>query len=292
METPTTDMALKVEVDNDDDMDETTCTREDAHNIVSSVLRPYGSFNDYLHHGYPELSFLVPPGTTTDEEGLPRHAIGAKKTFPPTPPPSREPWCLMWKESNAVMWLGHFTFIAGAIFYLECAWVDLAWIQFARIDQNIPDEVLEEDDDDAWTHWERKNLDKATRHVVEDMRDDYDHYSTLYCMLGGAFFVVCGFADLLYYCEWVDMFMVFAGIAGVLSATSDTDRMEGVWNFLSCHMYLLEAYSSVRRQRQDIDEMGKIYDGHYFFLFSRMCFLGGCLLDVSCFTSLFNLGLV
>ena len=286
-------MVLKVEVDDDDGMDETTSTRDEAHSFLSS-MRPYGSFNDYGYHGYPELSFLVQPGTMTGEEGPPRDAFGAKKASPPTPPPLREPWHLKWKESNAVMWLGHFTFIAGAIFYLKCAWVELAWIQFARVDHIIPDKVLAEDDDDAWTRWERKNLDKATQHVVEDMRENCDYYSTLYCMLGGAFFVVCGFTDLLYYCEWVDLFMVFAGIAGVLSATSDTTEMEGRWNFLSCHMYLLEAYSMVKRQRQDIDEMGKIYDGHYFFLFSTICFLGGCLMDVSCFAFflMFILGLV
>ncbi len=263
------------------------CTRDDAHNILSSVLRPYGSLNDYGYHGHPELSFLAnkPPGMKTDEKGPPRHAIGAKETSPLMQPRSREPWYLKWKESNAVMWLAHFTFIGGAIFYLKCAWVDLAWIRFARIDQIIPDELLEVDDDDAWTRWERKNLDKATRHVVEDMRDNYDNYSFLFCVLGGAFFVVCGFASLLYYCEWGDMLMVFAGIAGVLSATSDTTVMEGRWNFLSCHMYLFEAYSMVMRQRQDIGEMGEIYDGHYFFLFSRMCFFGGCLIDVSFVTS-------
>jgi hypothetical protein len=280
--------------EDDDDMDETTCTRDDdsRNNTVPSVLRQYGSFSDCGYHVYPELSFLVnhkPPGTkTTDEEGPTRqhHDIGAKKNSspPPTPPPSGEPWYLKWKESNAAMWLGHFTFILGAIFYLKCAWVDLDWIHFARVTQIVPDDVLDEDDDDAWTRWEKNNLDRKTRHAVEDMRENYDRYSTLYCMLGGAFFVVCGFADLLYYCEYVDLFMIFAGIAGVLSATSDTTEMEGRWNFLSCHMYLLEAYSSVRRQHQDIDEMGEIYDGHYFFLFSRMCFLGGCIMDVSCFT--------
>jgi hypothetical protein len=129
-------------------------------------------------------------------------------------------------------------------------------------------------------------------HDIDRTREHYWDYSSLFCMLGGTFFVACGLFDTLYYCEYVDLFMVFAGIAGVLSATSDSDRMEGVWNFISCHMYLLEAYSMLRRQRQDIDEMGENYDGYYFFLFSRMCFLGGCLLDVSCFDSIIYLFLL
>ncbi len=194
---------------------------------------------------------------------------------------SKEPWYRRFRESNAVMWLGHFTFIAGASCYLEDALIDLTWARFSLIDNVIPVDVLGADDDVAWTHWEKTSLDKSSRHAVEDMREHYYDYSSLFCVLGGAFFVLCGLTDLMYYCECVDVFMIFAGIAGVLSGMSDTDEMEGKWNFISCHMYLLEAYVMIRRQRQDIDKMGETYDGHYFFLFSRMCFLGGCLLDVS-----------
>jgi hypothetical protein len=268
----------------DDDTVETTVTcSASCHSPLSNCGR-YGSVEDNSYHGYPESMFLVDktPGTKTDEEGPSRHTIGAKNTSPLIRPRSKEPWYLKWKESNTVMWLGHFAFIAGSICYLQGALVDLAWARFSLVDHVIPDEILEADDDDTWMRWERKNLDKETRHEFDHMREHYWDYSSLFCMLGGTFFVVCGFADMLYYCQLVDMFMIFAGIAGVLSAASDADRMGGVWNFISCHMYLLEAYSMVKRQRQDIDEMGEIYDGYYFFLFSRMCFLGGCLLDVSC----------
>ncbi|KAL3778721.1 hypothetical protein ACHAW5_006118 [Stephanodiscus triporus] len=267
---------LKINGRGDDDTVETTCT-DSCHS--PTYRREYGSF-DFEYHCYPESVFLVDktPGAKTDGDNPRRDGLGTKTT---SRPPSREHWYLRWKGSNAAMWLGHFTFIVGAIFYLKCALVDLAWERFSRVDHIFPDDILEADDDVAWTHWEKKNLDKTMGHVVDDMREHYWDYSTLYGMLGGAFFVVCGFADLLYYCEWVDVFMIFAGIAGVLSAVSDTTDMEGFWNFLSCHMYLLEAYVMIRRQRQDIDEMGETYDGHYFFLFSRMCFLGGCLIDVS-----------
>ena len=268
----------------DDTVEMTVACSASCHSPLSNCGR-YGSIEDNSYYGYPESMFLVDktPGTKTVEEGPSRHAIGAKETSFLMRPRSKEPWYLKWKESNAVMWLGHFAFIAGAICYLQGALVDLAWARCSLVDHDIPDEILEADDDVAWTHWEKNNLDKETRHEIDHMREHSWDYSSLFCMLGGTFFVACGLFDTLYYCEWVDMFMVFAGIAGVLSATSDTDRMEGVWNFISCHMYLLEAYSMVRRQRQDIDEMGEIYDGYYFFLISRMCFLGGCLLDVSCF---------
>ena len=292
----------------DDTVDTTvTCNSASCHGSPLSDCggggRYYGSVknNHPSHYGsYPESMFLVDktPGTRgTDEGGGPprRHDMWAKKQ--PCSPlmimsPSRSrssggpSWYLKWKDSNAVMWLGHFAFIAGSLCYLQGALVDLDWARFSLVDHVIPGEILEADDDASWTRWEKtSNLDRKTRHDIDRTREHYWDYSSLFCMLGGSFFVACGLFDTLYYCEWVDMFMVFAGIAGVLSATSDADRMEGVWNFISCHMYLLEAYSMLRRQRQDIDEMGEIYDGYYFFLFSRMCFLGGCLLDVSCFDS-------
>jgi hypothetical protein len=274
----------KVDGGGDDDTVEMTVScAASCHSPLSSDGR-YGSVEDNSYYGYPESMFLFDktPGTKADEKGPPRHTIGAKETSPLMQPRSREPWYFKWKESNTLMWLGHFAFIAGAICYLQGALVDFAWARFSLVDHVIPGEILEADDDVAWTHWEKKNLDKETRHEFDHMRDHYWEYSSLFCMLGGAFFVACGLFDTLYYCELVDMFMIFAGMAGFLSATSDTDRMEGVWNFISCHMYLLEAYSMVRRQRQDIDNMGEVYDGYYFFLFSRMCFLGGCVLDVSC----------
>jgi hypothetical protein len=297
----------------DDTVDTTvTCNSASCHGSPLSDRgggRYYGSVEDnhppHYYGGYPESMFLVDktPGTkeATDEGGGPprqQHDMWAKKQ--PSPlmitSPSRssrgESWYLKWKESNAVMWLGHFAFIAGAICYLQGALVDLDWARFSLVDHFIPGDILEADDDASWTSWEKTNLDKKTMHDIDRTREHYWDYSSLFCMLGGTFFVACGLFDTLYYCEFVDMFMVFAGIAGVLSATSDSDRMEGVWNFISCHMYLLEAYSMLRRQRQDIDEMGEKYDGYYFFLLSRMCFLGGCLLDVSCFDSIIYLFLL
>ena len=291
----------------DDTVDTTvTCNSASCHGSPLSDRgggRFYGSVEDnhppHYYGGYPESMFLVDktPGTkeATDEGGGPprrHHDMWAKKQPSPlmiTRPSRssrRESWYLKWKESNAVMWLGHFAFVAGAICYLQGALVDLDWARFSLVHHVIPGDILEADDDASWTSWEKTNLDKKTMHDIDRTREHYWDYSSLFCMLGGTFFVACGLFDTLYYCEYVDMFMVFAGIAGVLSATSDADRMEGVWNFISCHMYLLEAYSMLRRQRQDIDEMGENYDGYYFFLFSRMCFLGGCLLDVSCFDSI------
>ncbi len=254
--------------------------------------------DDGYQNGHPESHLLVekaPGRTRMDDVGslrggelasAPGNVITPHPMMIPQPRSSDEPWHIRYRESNAAMWLGHFTFIAGAIFYLKCALVGLTWTTFARVEHVIPNEILEVDDDDAWDHWERKNLDKTTRHIVEDAREEWDYYSTLYCVLGGSFFVLCGIADLLYYCECVDIFMIFAGIAGVLSATSETTDMEGLWNFISCHMYLLEAYVMIRRQHHDIDEMGETYEGHNFFLLSRLFFFGGCLMDVSILYSL------
>lgn len=203
------------------------------------------------------------------------------------------------KGSNGAMWLGHVAFILGSLFYLKGAILDLQWTMFTN-EHHIPNEIIDMDDDVGWIHWEKTTsstaaaaaasstaapiLDKVTRHVIDTTRRSYWTYSTLFDSMGGAFFVLCGLADLMYYGEYVDLFMILAGVAGVISANCDSSIMQSRWNSLSCHMYLMEAYVLIRRHRKEIENdghYGETYEGYYIFLFSRICFFGGCIMDVS-----------
>jgi hypothetical protein len=202
------------------------------------------------------------------------------------------------KGSNGAMWLGHVAFILGSIFYLKGAILDLQWTFYTN-EHHIPNDIVDMDDDVSWVHWEKTTtissssassttasilLDKVARHDIDTMRQSYWTYSALFECLGGAFFVLCGFADLMYYGEYVDLFMIFAGVAGVISANCDSSIMQSRWNSLSCHMYLIEAYVMIRRHRKEIEDdghYGERYEGYYIFLFSRICFFGGCIMDVS-----------
>lgn len=272
-----------------DDKSETTamtsCLDSPTSNFGACREYPYGSFIDSLldlaHDSFDE-GFL-------DDRVRRQELWGAEEE---TARQWRKPWyyanCFSlgnsMKGSNAAMWLGHLAFIAGTIFYLKGALIDLNWTFFSRDEYRIPDEILDLDDDIGWVHWEKNNLDKASRHAIDDMREHYWGNVSFYGGMGGAFFVVCGFAGLMYYGELVDLFMILAGIAGVCSAMSDTTEMEGRWNFVSCHMYLMEAYVMIRRQRTEKEENGgTAYEGYNFFLFSRICFFGGCMMDI--FTS-------
>ncbi len=78
-------------------------------------------------------------GTKMDKEGSQQiNELGAWKTALLMLPCSKEPWYLKWKEFNTVMWLGHFTFIAGVICYLEGPLVDLVWGCFLLVNHIIP----------------------------------------------------------------------------------------------------------------------------------------------------------
>jgi hypothetical protein len=206
------------------------------------------------------------------------------------------------KGSNGAMWLGHVAFILGSLFYLKGAILDLQWTIYTN-EHHIPTDIIDMDDDVTWIHWEKSTttttlsssssssssgpillLDKVDRHDIDTTRQHYWTYSTLFECSGGAFFVLCGFADLMYYGEYVDLFMIVAGVAGVISAICDSSIMESRWNTLSCHMYLIEAYVMIRRHRKEIEDdghYGERYEGYYIFLFSRICFFGGCIMDVS-----------
>ena len=270
----------------------------------------YGSFMGSLMHlasdSFDDGSYL--------DDSLRRHELDREKvlsTSPSTTTITRKKslWYAQFfslsgttiKGSNGAMWLGHVAFILGSLFYLKGAILDLQWTVFTN-EHHIPNEIIDMDDDVGWIHWEKTAtttitsstaaasstaapiLDKVTRHVIDTMRQSYWTYSTLFDSMGGAFFVLCGLADLMYYGEYVDIFMIFAGVAGVISANCDSSIMQSRWNSLSCHMYLIEAYVLIRRHRKEIENdghYGETYEGYYIFLFSRICFFGGCIMDVS-----------
>eukprot|EP00571_Detonula_confervacea_P006375 CAMPEP_0172324408 /NCGR_PEP_ID=MMETSP1058-20130122/51325_1 /TAXON_ID=83371 /ORGANISM="Detonula confervacea, Strain CCMP 353" /LENGTH=193 /DNA_ID=CAMNT_0013040683 /DNA_START=22 /DNA_END=600 /DNA_ORIENTATION=+ len=127
------------------------------------------------------------------------------------------------KGSLHLAFTSHFCFILASLFYVRLAFVDLAWVQDTRNNYHVPAEVLDEDDDEIWSDWASSNENGT---IVEDMREDYYVQSKLLYILGAAFFVLVGIFDCMRYCDVMNVFMILAGAAGVVSGMSDTSREE------------------------------------------------------------------
>jgi hypothetical protein len=181
-----------------------------------------------------------------------------------------------YENSTRLAFLSHFCFVSASLSYLLLAFANYAWFRVARIRFGLPGEVLDEDDDGAWREWDAGD-DKYSS-AVEDAREGYNARYKLLNVSGAALFVVCGTLDWVRLLDTLNVFMILAGVAGVASGLSDTNRAEVIWDCISNHLYLLEAYPMLKRDDPpDCDD-----EGHLFIRVGRVCFLGGCLLNVSC----------
>eukprot|EP00584_Thalassiosira_punctigera_P008552 CAMPEP_0172533968 /NCGR_PEP_ID=MMETSP1067-20121228/6502_1 /TAXON_ID=265564 ORGANISM="Thalassiosira punctigera, Strain Tpunct2005C2" /NCGR_SAMPLE_ID=MMETSP1067 /ASSEMBLY_ACC=CAM_ASM_000444 /LENGTH=275 /DNA_ID=CAMNT_0013318693 /DNA_START=104 /DNA_END=928 /DNA_ORIENTATION=- len=175
------------------------------------------------------------------------------------------------RGSIRLAFLSHACFLTASLFYLKLSLADLAWVQTARR-YNVPGEILDEDDDEVWEDWADANPKNGS--AVEDLRDEYDAQSRLLYVLGAAFFAFVGVLDWMRYGDGLNVVMIAAGAAGVVSGLSDTSFREALWDAISVHLYLLEGCNLLRREHDYENEFLKC------FRLGDVCFLVGSILDV------------
>lgn len=149
------------------------------------------------------------------------------------------------KGSIHLAFLSHGCFITASLFYIKLAFVEVSWLEYTKANED-PDGAL---------------------------IDSYVLESKSFYTLGAAFFVLVGALDMMRYCDCMNAFMILAGAAGVVSGLSEDSRKEAVWDCVSVHLYLLEAYNLLHREHD--------YEGHAsIFRLGDVCFLLGSILDV------------
>ncbi|KAL7542507.1 hypothetical protein ACHAWF_007191 [Thalassiosira exigua] len=183
------------------------------------------------------------------------------------------------KGSLKLAFLSHACFLSACVAYVVLSLVELNWVTYTK-ERHVPDEVLDADDDEAWTQWETK-AGAGGAEVAQEV-DHYDARSFWLYVLGALFFVFVGIIDYLRYRDPMNGFMIFAGAAGLISAFSDDADKEAAWDFVSVHFYLGEAVNLLRREH-DYDEGWETR----FFRTGDVCFLLGSVLD--CIGSYFDL---
>ena len=239
---------------------------------------------------------------------------------------------------HILAFLSHICFILASSLYIQLSFVNRNWIFVARDQYHVPKNVLVADDDAAWHNWETSSYSSSSYitfqsdkngninnnyttmmmmmmmdddigydPILEGIRSKYTVQSTSLQIYASLFFVLVGIFDLLRYRDTLmNVFMICAGGAGMASGMAQSGFMESVWNCVSVHIYLLEAYNLSHRERTMVDDPTTARDGddrrgndivvvndprrrddhrgeekHLFVKVGNTCFLVGCILDVS-----------
>ena len=170
------------------------------------------------------------------------------------------------KGSIYLAFLSHLCFILASLFYLKLALVSLNWYLYTKR-MGVPEDVVNEDTDEAWNSWTSEN-------GADIIFDDWEAYSLKYellYILGAIFFVFVGLFDLIRYFDCLNIALVLAGVAGMTAALSKTYQETTIWDFVSVHMFLLEAINLLHRNHD--------YEGVACFRIGDICFLIGAVLD-------------
>ena len=192
------------------------------------------------------------------------------------------------KGSIYLAFLSHLCFILASLFYLKLALVTLQWYLYTKR-MGVPEDVVNEDTDEAWNSWTSEN-------GADNILDDWEAYSLKYellYILGAIFFVFVGLFDLIRYFDCLNIALVsrskycsfsrfaqtltilfpqvLAGVAGMISALSKTYQETTIWDFVSVHMFLMEAINLLHRNHD--------YEGVACFRIGDVCFLVGAVLD-------------
>ena len=161
--------------------------------------------------------------------------------------------------------LSHGFFLGGSLFYVLLALVDLSWYKKTI---GIPREVYNADDDAAWEQFGDEEL--------WDAKDDYERTSYIYYLVAAVSFVFAGAIDWMRYGGCMSIFMILAGLAGVVSVLSPTAKAGLIWDGVSIHFYLIEAFNLFRPEHHlaGRDRLFRVGD---------VCFLAGNIIDVTVF---------
>jgi len=146
--------------------------------------------------------------------------------------------------------LSHGCFVLASLAYVKLSYVQLDWLRYVLVYNDVPSSLLNMDDDAVWRSWAYANEERYTARTdaFRDVRVEYyDEYAS-WCVWGASFFVLVGILDYMRYWDTMNVYMILAGLAGVLSGTStDSRTMAIVWECVSVHLYLLESYNLINR---------------------------------------------
>lgn len=160
--------------------------------------------------------------------------------------PSLQSYCV---GSVYLAFLSHGCFVIAALFYIELAYVQLAWLRYALLDNDVPSHMINEDDDSVWRAWASvyQGQYRGQSSTFQDVRAKYYDDYAFYIWWGASFFVLVGVWDYLRYWDAVNAYMILAGLAGVLSGSTDSGSMAIIWECVSVHLYLLESFTLISR---------------------------------------------
>lgn len=165
----------------------------------------------------------------------------------------RRGWCFRFakhcKGSIYLAFSSHFCFVIGCLFYTKLSLVNKAWIQYTMVDNDLPSEILVTDDDVVWITWASENQGEFREPLtyLHSTRLAYDTEYTIWCTLGASFFALVGALDWARYGDRLNIVMILAGLAGVLSGNSKSSRTAAVWDVISVHLFFLESITLLKR---------------------------------------------
>lgn len=153
------------------------------------------------------------------------------------------------KGSILLAFLSHLCFVIASLFYIKLSFVQLEWIKYTMVENDLTTEILNTDDDVVWSTWANENQGEYREPptYLQLTRLTYGDDYTMWCTRGAAFFVLVGILDWLRYCDKLNIFMILAGLAGVLSGYSESTRAAAVWDAISVHLYFLESITLLKR---------------------------------------------
>lgn len=174
------------------------------------------------------------------------------------------------KHSIRLAFLSHLCFLAGAALYLQLARLDLAWAHYQRNNHVPLDDSADDSSDDP-----ADPLDPPSSRDPS-YEAHYERTSARLYVAGALCFTAVGLLDWLRYADALYVFMVLAGVAGVLSGLSSEDKGRAdAWDWLSNHLYLIEGYTLIRgrKTRKKGGDAPWLRAGN-------ACFISGAVFDV------------
>ncbi|KAL7460120.1 hypothetical protein ACHAXS_000586 [Conticribra weissflogii] len=169
------------------------------------------------------------------------------------------------KGSIHLAFLSHACFIVASLFYIALGVVHLSWFNDTK--GKIPNDLMHKDDDQIWEDW----ANGSENEYIIDLREQHRLQTKMLYTIGAYFFVVVGVLDWMRFCDILNMFMILAGITGMISGISHSHS--AIWDCVSVHLYFLEAINLLHRDHD--------YEGYPCFRLSDVCFLFGSLLDIA-----------
>ncbi|KAL3766790.1 hypothetical protein ACHAWU_007453 [Discostella pseudostelligera] len=153
------------------------------------------------------------------------------------------------KGSIHLAFLSHLCFVIASLFYIKLSFIQLSWIQYTMIENDLTTEILMTDDDVTWNTWANENQGeyREAPTYLQLTRLTYGDDYTKWCTRGAAFFVLVGTLDWLRYCDKWNVFMILAGLAGLMSGYSQSQRAAAIWETISVHLYFLESITLLKR---------------------------------------------